>query len=205
MGMHDGTRAGVWIALAGLSVACTVDGPDNEFGVPTSASASASGTPTSGGDEGSDSGSGSGSSGADADGSGTTAAVDSGESGVATSMTPPDTTGGLPGDSSTGMGDAGTEQPQSGMYSPCTVPEDCQLPSNLCLTVNMMSGFCTNTACTDPVMQCDATPGGTATPICFPVDLDGMAQDSCALGCDGGLICPTGMTCVALADGSICA
>lgn len=203
--MLDAGHKGSTVALV-LLVGCNVGNPSNEFGVPTgaSASASATATPTSGGsdDTGSE-GSDSGTAGGTAD-DGTSGGGGSSGPGPTTGMTAA-STGAMPGDSSSGGMDAGTEQPQSGMYSECAMPEDCIVPSNVCLTVNMMSGFCTNMGCLDPVADCDATPGGTAVPICFPVELDKVEQDSCALDCSAGQICPTGMVCVALADGSICA
>jgi hypothetical protein len=54
----------------------------------------------------------------------------------------------------------------------------------------------------NPAVDCPS-PGGTATPVCVPVDVDGPEQ-ACALGCAAGN-CPVGMVCVELSDlGQIC-
>ena len=182
-----------------LATACTVDGSSGDFGgVPT---ASASGPSQTDGDDEDDETEG------EQDTESESSGGSSGDTGGSTGMA---MTGGSTGMSmgstgmgSTGMGDdSGLEQPADGMYSECTLPEDCMVAtSNVCVTINGGSGFCTNMACVNPVADCDASPGGTAPPICFPVD---DTLTSCALDCSAGQICPTGMTCTALADGSIC-
>lgn len=184
-----------------LATACTVDGSSGDFGgVPT---ASASGpSQTNGSDDDDD----------ETEGEEDTESESSGSTGGTAGSTGMAMTGGSTGMSmgstgmgmgSTGMGDdSGLEQPADGMYSECMVPADCSMvTSNVCVTINGGSGFCTNMGCTNPAVDCDPSPGGTAPPICFPVD---DTLTSCALDCSAGQICPTGMTCTVLANGSIC-
>lgn len=114
---------------------------------------------------------------------------------------------GLPDDMPTdGGSDTGGVGPmQTGMYADCLVPEDCVAPTNVCIVVNMTAGFCTNMACSNPATDCEPAPGGTAVPTCFPIELNGTPTASCALSCANGEVCPAGMTCWPLAEGSICA
>ena len=191
-----------------VCVGCEVDSPDETtFGVPSMTAAMT--TPAGDDDDDADTEGdteGMGTSDDDDDDAvatddGTTGSGAGSSGGPVTTMTtmPP------PGDSSDGGAVDGGEQPAMGMYSDCLLPRDCVAPSNVCLVVNMDDGFCTNMGCVNPAADCDPTPGGTATPICFPVELDMMAQNSCALDCSSGQTCPAGMMCYALADGSICA
>lgn len=99
------------------------------------------------------------------------------------------------------------QQPDDGMYSACVSVVDC-IGLTTCLTATDTSGspiepFCTAGSCNSPLAQCDPTPGGTAVPICLPVDLGGTMDTVCALDCSVGE-CPAGMQCRVLAEGSIC-
>lgn len=98
-------------------------------------------------------------------------------------------------------------QPGDGLWSQCTTPQECGPIPALCIylvddNMNPTDGFCSQTGCANPAVDCPS-PGGTATPMCMPVDVDGPEQ-ACALDCDVGL-CPVGMACVELTDvGKIC-
>lgn len=112
------------------------------------------------------------------------------------------------GDPSTTTGAPPTQQPDEGMYSPCLSPLDC-IGLTTCLTATDTSNqpidaFCTAGSCTSPLAQCDATPGGTAVPICLPIQLGDTMDEVCALDCSAGQTCPTGMECRTLAAGAIC-
>jgi hypothetical protein len=65
-------------------------------------------------------------------------------------------------------------------------------------------GFCTALGCSDPATQCAAAPGGTATPSCYAIMANGMPDAVCALDCNSGKTCPTGMTCTNLTGGHVC-
>jgi hypothetical protein len=112
------------------------------------------------------------------------------------------------GDSSaSGSTAAGTsggvdEQPDSGMYSDCAVITDC-VGQNICVVV-ADDGYCSTTPCTDPTMDCDASPGGTATPICAQIMVGMAMSTACALDCSAGKTCPGGMTCSMLGGGMAC-
>lgn len=196
------------VAVSALVVllACEVDSPEETtFGVPSMTAAMT--TPVGDDDDDEDTeGDSEGTADDDDDDDdmatddGTTGSAGSSSGAVTTLTTMP------PGDDSTDGGAVdGGEQPAMGMYSDCLLPADCAAPSNVCLVVNMDDGFCTNMGCVTPAVDCDPTPGGTAVPICYPVELDMVPQDSCALDCSAGQTCPLGMMCYALADGSICA
>jgi hypothetical protein len=110
-------------------------------------------------------------------------------------------------DDDDGMNDDGG-QPGTGMYAHCLAPEQCAGGSiNVCITINDgRTGFCTNSTCTNPAVDCDPSPGGTAEPICYPITINDMPAQSCALDCAGGKTCPGGMQCFALEGGlSVCA
>ncbi len=106
-------------------------------------------------------------------------------------------------------GGMGGMQPADGMYSPCTIPRDCGFAPELCITLSdmdgmVLDGFCSETTCNNPAVDCDPSPGGTAPPACLDVNVDGMADTACVLDCTGGATCPTGMTCYNLGAISIC-
>jgi hypothetical protein len=200
-------RAAIATVLAGglsMLLACAPDsGGDSPFDSPTGAApGGASASASAADEEDEDDVSGTGASSSDGDAAASTGSdVDpadadtSGPASTGAQADPPDA----------GSGTDGGVPPATGMYGECLVPEDCAAPNNVCIVVNDTEGFCTNMACTNPATDCDPAPGGTATPICFPIELNGMPTASCALGCAGGLTCPVGMTCWPLAEGSICA
>jgi hypothetical protein len=99
-------------------------------------------------------------------------------------------------------------QPAEGMYAACTVPADC-VGVTLCVTIVdpmqvPIGGFCTSPACTNAAVDCDAAPGGTATPMCLPLTVNDMPDAACALDCSSGKTCPLGMECLDVTGGSIC-
>lgn len=99
-------------------------------------------------------------------------------------------------------------QPDSGMYSDCLSTVEC-VGQDACITVldaqqNPIDGFCSKDDCVDPITDCDPSPGGTATPVCFSLTLMGAPAEVCALDCAGGASCPGGMTCQDVTGGSIC-
>jgi hypothetical protein len=110
-----------------------------------------------------------------------------------------------------GDADAGEQpggQPGEGMYSTCAVPSDC-VDANLCVTIldpmqMPLGGFCTSSGCTNAGVDCLATPGGTATPMCLPLTVNDMPDAACALDCAGGKTCPAGMECIDVTGASIC-
>jgi len=194
------------VAGAVLALGCTVDGSSGDFGGVPTASASGPSQTVGDSDDDDDESEGEEDTESASSGDGTTGGTAGGSTGATMTggMTgmPMGSTGMPMG--STSMGDGGLEQPLDGMYSECMVPEDCALPNNVCITINMGAGFCTNQGCANPAADCDPTPGGTAVPICFPLELNMMPAMSCALDCSAGQICPTGMACAVLEDGSIC-
>ncbi len=136
---------------------------------------------------------------------------------ASTSTTTGETTGidpsGTAGDaaSSDGGTDGGNGmQPNDGMYSHCLTPEECGFSPVLCITIqdammNPTDGFCSETGCLNAAMDCDPSPGGTATSICMPTTIDGMMAQACALDCSAGKICPVPMQCYNLTDvGMVC-
>ncbi len=113
------------------------------------------------------------------------------------------------GDDGGDDGGMGGMQPDDGMYAPCTIPRDCGFAPELCITLSdmddmVLDGFCSETTCNNPAVDCDPSPGGTAPPACLDVSVDGMADTACVLDCTGGATCPTGMTCYSLGAMSIC-
>lgn len=92
------------------------------------------------------------------------------------------------------------ERPASGAYSCCSVNDmvvtGCSTaPNTLCVNLTDTGlGYCTNTTCMDPAMDCEPVFGsGTATVTC----VDGGANQFCALDCSAGT-CPDGMACRAV-------
>jgi hypothetical protein len=95
-----------------------------------------------------------------------------------------------------------SEQPDDGMYSHCTDVMDC-FSQNTCVVVEPGDGFCSTYPCADAA-SCDASPGGTAAPICAEVTVPTGMSTACALDCSGGETCPGGMICAALGTGMVC-
>jgi hypothetical protein len=186
------------------SLACTVDGSDNDpFGATTvpSTSVTTVGTTTPATGESSSS--------AGSDSSGTAGSSESSSSGGGESSTGADEASSSgSADDTTGGGNG--MQPADGMYSSCAVAMDCGVVPALCITITDMmmqplGGFCSETGCTNPAMSCDPSPGGTATPICMAIDVSGAPAQACALDCSGGKICPLPMQCQPLASAMVCA
>src|SRR5690606_6117591 len=99
-------------------------------------------------------------------------------------------------------------QPESGMYSDCLSTAEC-IGQDACITVldeqqAPIDGFCSKDDCVDPITDCEPSPGGTATPVCFSLMLMGAPAEVCALDCAGGESCPAGMVCREVTGGSIC-
>jgi hypothetical protein len=192
-----------WLAGMGGVLACTAGSSgEDPFNSPTGAQPGSVSVSAGDGDDddGDESSTGDGSS----EGDDAPASTGSDDAVPGTETGEPEATG-APVDPPDTDGTDGGVPPAMGMYSECLVPEECLAPINVCIVVNDTEGFCTNMACTNPATDCEPSPGGTATPICFPIELNGMPTASCALGCAGGLTCPAGMTCWPLAEGSICA
>ncbi|HWB77080.1 MAG TPA: hypothetical protein VG755_19060 [Nannocystaceae bacterium] len=190
-----------------LALGCTVDDSSNPFGATSATTYTTSvSTTVPSSDESGSSGSGEtgeaeSSSSSDAAESSTGAAESSTGAMAESSSDGGDTTGGNP------MG----TQPDEGMYSACTDPEECGVVPTLCITIqdammNPLAGFCSETGCMNNGTNCDASPGGTATPMCMPVTVNNMADQACALDCSGGKTCPPPMSCRALNGGlMVCA
>lgn len=90
--------------------------------------------------------------------------------------------------------------PPSGLYEPCSVPEDCEtLTCTLVYTLDLdpFASFCTAAECEDPALDC-TDPGTGATPVCVTLSLNGGPGEACGLGCEdsGTAGCPEGMVCI---------
>ncbi len=198
-GVRRVVLSAVWVLSTGCAEGSDVkSGASATFGATTTpppTSASSTATPTSSSD-GTDSSTGSDDD--DDDSSGSTSAP---------SDTEGDGTAAPTGSSSSG-GPVPSEQPESGMYSDCLALVEC-IGLTTCMTIvdgaqQPTDGFCTVGGCGDAAADCDASPGGTAQPFCFPIEQDGIPDSICALDCSAGKICPAGMECAALSAGSIC-
>lgn len=183
------------LQTAGLGlvlVACTVDGTDDDpFGAGTVPAPTTTVTTTI---DPSTSGGSSSSSGDD-----TTTTTSTSTTAPGTDDTGPDPAGSS-GGGSTDDGGGNGMQPQDGMYSPCLTAQECGMTPILCITIldammNPSDGFCSETGCANPAVDCDPTPGGTAVPRCMPVTVNQMALQACALDCSGGKVCPAPMQC----------
>lgn len=190
--------------LVVASTACTVVEPDDDN--PFASAPPPSSAPPSSDTDGDTTGSGTGSSGGGESSSGapvSTGALDSSSGGL------PTTTGVSAEDSTTGGGGNGM-QPQSGMWMPCEVPQDCDYSPALCITVTddaggVLGGFCSDVGCAAPAVDCAPSPNGVATPVCVPVVVNMMDDTACALQCTGGIACPAPMQCLAVTGfGEIC-
>ena len=104
---------------------------------------------------------------------------------------------------SAGETGSGDEQPETGMYSACIAKAECIGQTNCVLVGGAMTGFCTSAGCMDPVADCVANPGATATAVPACVD-DGDDAQVCALSCSMGETCPVGMECLTLGDAMVC-
>jgi len=99
-------------------------------------------------------------------------------------------------------------QPADGLWSQCTTAQECGAIPSLCIYVvdanmNPTDGFCSETGCANPAVDCPS-PGGTATPVCVPIEVNGQPEQACALNCAAGM-CPVGMNCMNITDlGMIC-
>jgi hypothetical protein len=103
----------------------------------------------------------------------------------------------------------GNGQPMDGMWSHCTTAQECGPIPALCIymvdeNANPVDGFCTETGCANPAVDCAANPGGTAPPVCVPMEINEVQDQVCALNCGAGT-CPTGMVCMNFSDlGMVC-
>ncbi|MEM6993955.1 MAG: hypothetical protein AAF721_25810 [Myxococcota bacterium] len=135
--------------------------------------------------------------GMDSDGTSATGsdpATDGDDEGVATSETGDDG-----GGSEVDDGAADGPQPDNGMYSDCLTTAEC-VGVNTCVTIfdnagAPFDGFCTLDNCSDPLADCDPSPGGDVVASCVEITLNGEPASACALNCAGGKTCPSGMTC----------
>lgn len=197
------------LALVTAGAACTIVSDDEDpFGSGTAPVTSAPpATDTGDATETAGSGSGSGSTGGGSSSGAldSTGALDGSSSGM------PLTTGMSAEDSSTSGGGGNGMQPNDGMWSACEVPEDCGFAPTLCITITggggaLLGGFCSETGCANPAVDCDPSPVPTVTPVCVPVNVNGMADSACALQCTGGAACPVPMQCLnVMGFGEICA
>ncbi len=112
--------------------------------------------------------------------------------------------GGSSGAMDDGMGNPGS-QPANGMWAHCIEDDftNCGA-ADTCIFLDN-DGFCSVQGCTNPAIDCDPAPAGTAvTPICA----DAVSPAVCALDCSTAA-CPAGMVCTAVsinmgADVNIC-
>lgn len=183
------------LAVLGLGVGCVVQADDTDP-FATAAAPNPPATPTSGGSSsGSGTGGSSGEPGSSGEGVDTTAAMTTAPMG-STSTTGTDESTSSDGG---GMG----MQPAMGMYADCTVAA-CSGLANVCLTITEndidLGAFCTAQGCANPALDCDPSPGGTATPVCLDATVNGMPDSLCALSCAGGATCPAPMICAPLSQ-----
>jgi hypothetical protein len=175
-------RSCVLVAL----VSCTVDSPDDSFGMITAGPPMpTAGTPT--GDDGDGSSDDDSSGGDDGSGNGSSAGTDAGSTGA-------DDGGTTAGDTGGGAG----MQPESGVYSACMTAAQC-VGAVFCVPAG--DGFCT-TECVAPG-DCAASPNGAAPTVCTPITMP-VTASVCALDCSGGQACPAPMTCTALEGAMVC-
>lgn len=195
--------------VCALLLGCTIEQDSNPFGAATVSPSTTVGVSTTVADDG-DGSEGSESSGSSSDGgAGSTTSGDASTTAVGSSDGGGEASsdGGSGGDPSGGNG----TQPDDGMYSPCSTPQECGFTPILCITIQDMmgtpqDGFCSQTGCVSPAVDCAASPGGTATPTCVPVTIDGAPEQACALDCSGGKTCPPPMSCYdVMGLGMICA
>lgn len=178
LGFRLGFRLGSWFAVMALT-ACTVEGRE----VMTTFDPSASGTPTSGSSQ----------SGSDTEPSTSTAA-----SGTADTSSGSGTSNPTTDPSSGSSGAPADEQPEDGMYSECASVADCfGLTTCVIVPGTPMGGYCADTGCVNPQIDCDPNPGATSTAPLACVD-NGAGAFVCGLDCSLGQTCPTGMACLAL-------
>ena len=197
---HEGLRCASALLIV---TACTVTNDENPFatGTATVATIGSSATASTTSEEDTDTDA-SGESEGSSSGGGSTE-----DDGTSTTDEPGSTSMASLGDSSSGAVDPTDGQPADGMYSTCTMADDCGNLPIFCITnADATDGFCSETGCANAAADCDPAPGGTATPTCIgPLDIDGSDEMACALSCSGGLVCPTGMACMNFTDlGMIC-
>lgn len=187
--------------------ACSVDNSnDDPFGAPTASVTSPSTTITTTVDPSTTEGSGS----SESSGSDGTSTTDGPATTTPSDSSGPDPVGTSDDGGSTDDGGGNGMQPQDGMYSPCLTAQECGMTPILCITIldammNPTDGFCSETGCANPAVDCNPSPGGTATPRCMPVTVNDMPSAACALDCSNGLVCPPPMQCYELNGvGSIC-
>lgn len=183
-GSAEGSAEGVSASTTDPTLSGSGDGTDGDTGSPTTDvdPSTSSTTNPSGSDEG-------------------TTSTGAGEESSSTS------TGAGEEEKDDGGVDAGV-QPGDGMYEACAEAEDCGFDPELCIILSdadgvFLDGFCSETTCNNPAADCDAPPGA-APAACLDVTVDGAADSACVLDCGGGVPCPAGMTCYALAGISIC-
>jgi hypothetical protein len=199
------------IVSAALALGCAVgEGSDpDEYGFGgASATAVMTASPSEDDDDGGEDGSESSSSAAGESTSGEEGGGSSSES--AGTFGPGDESSGGPGATTVDPsgGDPNGGQPGAGMYSACLQPADCA-GLDACMQIvdaNMQptDGFCTVLGCANAAVDCDPSPGGTATATCYAVQTQMGADAICALDCGGGKTCPAGMQCTNLTGGQLC-
>lgn len=89
-------------------------------------------------------------------------------------------------------------QPDSGMYSHCTLDNNtCSGAANICIHIET-DGFCSDDGCVDPDVDCDPVPVDSNAPAMCVEALDPNMNSVflCALDCSNGQTCPAGMVCV---------
>ncbi len=195
------------LAVTLFLVGCSVDNSSNPFGatsVGTTYTTVSTTTPVTG-DTGSSSETGDGDEESSSTGLGESSSSEGGES----SSTDP--VGGSSDDGTSDGGGGNGMQPGDGLWSSCASAMDCGVVPALCITImdammNPLAGFCSQTGCSNAAVDCGASPGGTATPMCMPVTVNDMADQACALDCSGGKTCPAPMQCRPLNGGlMVCA
>lgn len=189
--------------LALASVGCTTATPDDGNPFDTAPPMTSAQPATDTGDATETGGSGS-----------TSVASSSGEpastSGLDSSSGPSLTTSASAEDSTTSGGGGDGTQPNTGMWMPCEVPQDCDYAPALCITITddammLLGGFCSDVGCNNPAADCAPSPNGIAVPVCVDVTVNMMADSACALQCTGGIACPVPMQCINVEGfGEIC-
>lgn len=125
--------------------------------------------------------------------------------GTDSSTTDPSTTDPSTSGTSTGPGEdtnpttGGQQggQPDSGMWSHCTMQNNtCNGAANICVHTDD-DGYCTDDGCVNPNVDCDPVPvDSNAPPMCAEaIDANMNPVFFCAIDCSGGQTCPAGMVC----------
>lgn len=102
------------------------------------------------------------------------------------------------GDGATTSGTSSTGAPETSGQDPSGVYGRCDTCGSLtCVDFDSGQSFCSETGCNSDPSICPEGASGDASPLCLSL---GNGQWACALDCQGGQICPDGMSCEEVFD-----